>query len=170
MRYAEGVTETRWLSAEEQSAWRSFLDTTRLLFDRLERELQRDGGMPLAYYEILVQLSEAPQRTLRMSDLAASSRSSRSRLSHATARLEEAGWVRREECPTDGRGAFAALTEKGFAALERAAPRHVASVRAHLFDHLSDGQVTQLRDICQGLLRHLAPRLEASKETHHARR
>jgi DNA-binding MarR family transcriptional regulator len=164
------VSKPRWLNAEEQRAWRAFLDATRLLFDRLERELQRDAGMPVAYYDILVQLSEAPQRTMRMSDLAASSRSSRSRLSHAVARLEEAGWVCRQECPTDRRGAFASLTEEGFAALEKAAPGHVESVRSHLFDHLSDDQVAQLGDICQGLLGHLAPRSASAKETNHARR
>src|SRR5205809_176284 len=103
------MAEPRWLNAEEQQAWRAFLAATRLLFDALDRELQHDAGIPHTYYEILVQLSESPDRTMRMSDLAARSLSSRSRLSHAVARLEEAGWVRRETCPTDKRGQLAVL-------------------------------------------------------------
>ena len=87
------TADTRWLDDDEQRAWRAFLTAQRLLFDRLERQLQRDAGLPHAYYEILVRLSEAPDRTLRMSQLADSSLSSRSRLSHAVARLEAAGWV-----------------------------------------------------------------------------
>ena len=87
------TADTRWLDDDEQRAWRAFLTAQRLLFDRLERQLQRDAGLPQAYYEILVRLSEAPDRTLRMSQLADSSLSSRSRLSHAVARLEAAGWV-----------------------------------------------------------------------------
>src|SRR3954451_11399931 len=114
--------ETRWLDAEEQHAWRAYLTATRGLGDMLDRELQRDSGIPHTYYEILVRLSEAPGRTLRMSDLAFASLSSRSRLSHAVARLEEAGWVRRETCDTDRRGAWAVLTDSGFAALAAAAP------------------------------------------------
>ncbi|MPZ73002.1 MAG: MarR family transcriptional regulator, partial [Nitriliruptorales bacterium] len=116
-----GMAETRWLNDDEQRAWRAFLTATRLLFDRLDRELQAQAGIPHTYYEILVRLSEAPERTIRMSELANRSQSSRSRLSHAIARLEEAGWVRRDSCDTDRRGSFAVLTDKGFAALEAAA-------------------------------------------------
>src|ERR1044071_7408005 len=89
------MSDTRWLSDGEQRAWRSFLVATNLLYDQLDRELQRDAGFPHGYYEILVRLSEAPGRRLRMSQLAERSQSSRSRISHAVARLEEAGWVRR---------------------------------------------------------------------------
>src|SRR5262245_2556868 len=110
--------ETRWLDDEEQSAWRAWLTATRGLGDILDRELQRDSGIPHTYYEILVRLSETPDRALRMSSLAESSNSSRSRLSHAVARLEEAGWVERRDCPTDRRGQIAVLTDRGFAALE----------------------------------------------------
>ena len=85
------TADTQWLDDDEQRTWRAFLTAQRLLFDRLERQLQRDAGLPHAYYEILVRLSEAPDRTLRMSQLADSSLSSRSRLSHAVARLEERG-------------------------------------------------------------------------------
>jgi DNA-binding MarR family transcriptional regulator len=143
--------ETRWLDAEEQRAWRAYLTATRGLGDTLDRELQRDSGLPHAYYEILVRLSEAPDRALRMSSLAESSNSSRSRLSHAVARLEEAGWVERRDCPTDRRGQVAVLTDKGFAALEAAAPGHVRGVREHLFDRLTPEQVRQLREICEAI-------------------
>src|SRR5262245_58383087 len=98
---------TRWLSADEQRVWRAYLTATQLLSAQLDRELQHDSGIPHTYYEILVRLSEAPGRVLRMSELAQASESSRSRLSHAVARLEEAGWVRRQTCPTDRRGSFA---------------------------------------------------------------
>jgi DNA-binding MarR family transcriptional regulator len=142
---------TRWLDPDEQRTWRAFLTASRALMEALDRELQRDAGMPHAYYEILVRLSEAPERRLRMSDLAEASGSSRSRLSHAVARLEAAGWVRREDCPTDRRGQIALLTDDGFAALAAAAPGHVEGVRRHLFDALSPAQVDQLRRISEAL-------------------
>ncbi len=113
--------------------------------------------MPFGYYDILVMLSEAPGRARRMSDLAVATRSTRSRLSHAVARLEELGWVRREACPTDRRGWMAILADEGLAALEAAAPKHVESVRTHLFDRLSATQQTQLREICETMLDHLLP-------------
>ncbi|MFC4021987.1 MarR family winged helix-turn-helix transcriptional regulator [Micromonospora sp. GCM10011542] len=146
---------TRWLDSDEQRTWRAFLTASRALMDTLDRELQRDAGMPHAYYEILVRLSEAPGRRLRMSELAEAAGSSRSRLSHAVARLEAAGWVRREECPTDRRGQVALLTDAGFATLAAAAPGHVEGVRRHLFDALSPAQVDQLRRISETLAEHL---------------
>ncbi|MGW5556811.1 MarR family winged helix-turn-helix transcriptional regulator [Micromonospora sp. NPDC003944] len=146
---------TRWLDPDEQRTWRAYLTATRALMDTLDRELQRDAGMPHAYYEILVRLSETPGRQLRMSELADAAGSSRSRLSHAVARLEAAGWVRREECPTDRRGQIALLTDEGFATLAAAAPGHVEGVRRHLFDALSPAQVDQLRRISETLAEHL---------------
>ncbi|MEU7848431.1 MarR family transcriptional regulator [Micromonospora parva] len=146
---------TRWLDPDEQRTWRAYLTASRVLMDTLDRELQRDAGMPHAYYEILVQLSEAPGRQLRMSQLAQAAGSSRSRLSHAVARLESAGWVRREDCPTDRRGQIALLTDEGFATLAAAAPGHVEGVRRHLFDALSPAQVDQLRRISETLADHL---------------
>src|SRR4051794_16063401 len=146
---------TRWLDEEEQRTWRAFLSSTQLLFDQLDRELQRYSNIPHAYYEILVALSEAPDRTLRMSQLADSTLSSRSRLSHAVSRLEEAGWVERRSCPTDRRGQLAALTDRGFEALATAAPGHVEGVRSHLFDPLSPEQLEALREISETLLRPL---------------
>ncbi len=146
---------TRWLSPDEQETWRSFLTASRVLLDTLDRELQRDAGMPHAYYEILVRLSEAPERALRMSELAEVTGSSRSRLSHAVSRLEETGWVHRRSCPTDRRGQIAVLTDDGFAALAAAAPGHVEGVRAHLLDQLSSEQLAHLRAISDALVGHL---------------
>ncbi len=148
---------TRWLNEDEQAVWRAFLEANLMLFDRLERELQRGSAMPHTYYEVLVRLSEAEGRRLRMSTLADRSQSSRSRLSHAVRRLEENGWVRREACPSDLRGAEAVLTDEGFAALEAAAPVHVESVREHLFDPLTAQQVAQLGEISSALRDHLRP-------------
>jgi len=146
---------TRWLNVGEQAVWRVFLESHQMFFDQIGRELQQESGMPHTYYEVLVRLSEAPGRRLRMSELADRSQSSRSRLSHAVSRLEESGWVRREACPSDARGAEAVLTDEGFAALEAAAPGHVESVRRHLFDPLSPEQVRQLGEISRVLSDHL---------------
>lgn len=149
------MNDTRWLDTEEQRAWRVFLEATQRLYEQLDRELQRHAGMSHAYYEVLVRLSEAPERSLRMSELAARAHSSRSRLSHAIARLEERGWVRRRSCPTDRRGLFAVLTDAGFAALESAAPGHVEGVRTHLLDPLTREQVRQLHAISVAVRDHL---------------
>jgi DNA-binding MarR family transcriptional regulator len=140
-------TPTRWLTDAEQRTWRVFLSATRRLFTELDGHLQHVTGIPHAYYEILVRLSEAPGRELRMTQLADASISSKSRLSHAVARLEERGWVERTACPTDRRGQVARLTDAGFAALEAAAPSHVDQVRTMIFERLTPEQVEQLRDI-----------------------
>lgn len=147
-----------WLDEEEQRTWRAFLMASRLLFEQFERDLQRQSGMPMAYYEVLVQLSEHPDHAMRMSELADLAQNSRSRLSHAVARLEAAGWVRRQSCDSDRRGAYAVLTPAGMAALEAAAPGHVRCVRSHLFDALGAEQVDALRDVCETVLSHLAER------------
>ncbi len=149
------MTGVRWLDADEQRAWRAYLEMTLVLQDLLDRDLQRGAGMPLGYYEILVRLSESPTRTLRMSELAEATKSSRSRLSHAVARLEEHGWVERQPCDTDRRGAWAHLTEKGYAVLEAAAPCHVTGVREYLFDALSAEDVRRLGEISEKALTHL---------------
>lgn len=147
---------TRWLSDDEQRAWRAYLESTKLLFDALDRQLQRESDMPHAYFEILVRLSEAPERTLRMSELAHSTLSSRSRLSHAVARLEERGWVQREDCPTDRRGQNARLTDTGFAVLAATAPGHVDTVRRLVIDALSPEQLAQLTAIGQTIVRQVS--------------
>jgi DNA-binding MarR family transcriptional regulator len=148
--------EDRWLERDELEAWLAYVAASTLLEAALDRQLQRDSGIPHAYYQILAMLSEVPGRTLRMSDLAAITQSSQSRLSHAVSRLERNGWVRRSPCPDDRRSTLARLTEEGFAALAAAAPGHVRTVRAHLFDRLSCEQVGQLRDICRTVLSGLA--------------
>lgn len=151
------MSDARWLDEHEQRTWRTFLAATRAMFEELDRQLQRDSGMPLAYYEILVRLSEAPDWTLRMSELAHLAGSSPSRLSHAVTSLEAKGWVCRTECPTDRRGLYAVLTEDGFAALTEAAPGHVETVRRILFDALTDGQVADLDDISARILATVRP-------------
>ncbi|MCC3766895.1 MarR family winged helix-turn-helix transcriptional regulator [Streptomyces sp. UNOC14_S4] len=147
----------RWLTDEEQRTWRAYLHATTLLEDHLDRLLQHDAGMPHIYYGLLVHLSEAPRRRLRMTDLAEGLKITRSRLSHAVARLEKSGWVRREECPSDKRGQLAVLTDEGFAMLSRTAPGHVEAVRGALFDRLTPEQVTQLGDICRTIATGLQP-------------
>ncbi|MFJ2936549.1 MarR family winged helix-turn-helix transcriptional regulator [Streptomyces sp. NPDC087219] len=151
------MTEPRWLTDEEQHVWRAYLHATTLLEDHLDRQLQRDAGMPHIYYGLLVQLSQAPRRRLRMTELAKSAKITRSRLSHAIARLEKNGWVRRENCPSDKRGQFARLTDEGMEVLRQNAPGHVAAVRQALFDRLSPDQVTQLGAIMRVMAEGLEP-------------
>ncbi|MEU8150026.1 MarR family transcriptional regulator [Nonomuraea sp. NPDC048901] len=148
---------TRWLDDDEQRTWRDFLAATQLVNEALDRQLQRDAGMPHTYYMILVALSEAPERSMRMSELANRAQSSQSRLSHAVARLEERGWVRRRPCDSDRRGSFAALTDEGFAALAAAVPGHVEEVRRSLFDVLTPEQLGQLAEICAAVRNTLEP-------------
>ena len=143
---------TQWLSADEQRAWRSYLEANKVLMDALDRQLQREASIPHAYYEILVRLSEAEDRSLRMSELADSTLSSRSRLSHAVARLEERGWVVREDCLTDRRGQIARLTDEGFAVLAAAAPGHVAAVRRLMVDVLTPKQLAALAEIGEAIV------------------
>lgn len=147
----------RWLTDEEQRTWRQFVWSTRLLFEALDRQLQRDSGLPHSYYLILAMLSEASDRTLSMGELAEVVRSSPSRLSHAVARLEEAGWVRRRKRPGDRRSTLAQLTDQGYDVLAAAAPGHVAEVRRHLFDRLTPEQVRALGEVCQRMLDGLDP-------------
>jgi DNA-binding MarR family transcriptional regulator len=147
--------EPRWLTDEEQRIWRAYMHATTLLEDHLDRQLQRDAGMPHIYYGLLVQLGEAPDRRLRMTELAMNAKITRSRLSHAVARLEKNGWVRREDCPSDKRGQFAVLTDEGYEVLRRTAPGHVTAVRQALFDRLGPDQRKALgeamRIIAEGL-------------------
>jgi len=143
--------DTRWLTDEEQATWRRLLCFIARLADSLERQLQTEAGMPHAYYQVLAMLSEAPDRTLRMSELARASLSSPSRLSHAVARLEEKGWVRRDPHPSDRRGALAVLTDEGYAALAAAAPGHVAAVRSGVFDRLDRRDLADLARVLDAL-------------------
>lgn len=140
-------TTARWLTAEEQRTWRTFLIACQSLFASIDAQLLRDSGLPHGYYEILVHLSEAPGHALRMTQLATVSTFSKSRLSHAVSKLEERGWVVRQDCLTDRRGQVAQLTDEGYAVLEAAAPGHVEQVRRALIDALTPEQVGQLREI-----------------------
>ena len=158
------MAKTRWLDLDEQRAWRAYLDATRLLADALDRQLQRDAGLSLADYEILVRLSEAPDRRMRMSDLADATLYSRSRLSHAVARLEGEGWVARSSCPTDKRGTLAELTPAGFSKLKAAAPGHVTAVRQYLFDQLQPGQADDLHAFADAIRGHLCDRLRSDRK------
>lgn len=143
---------TRWLDGAEQAAWRAFLGAAQRVREALDRQLQRDAGMPHAYYMILAMLSEAEGYTLTMTELARDTRSSPSRLSHAVAKLEDRGWVRRGRHSGDHRTTLATLTDAGAAELEGTAPGHVEQARLALFDHLSPDQVAQLHTICQAVL------------------
>ncbi|MBV9095869.1 MAG: MarR family transcriptional regulator [Streptosporangiaceae bacterium] len=135
---------TRWLSDEEQQAWRTTVHLNKLLMRQLDRDLAADG-LNAADYEILVVLSEAPGRRLRMTDLADATSQSRSRLSHQISRMEARRLVRRDECEGDKRGTFAVLTGEGMATIERVAPRHVEHVRRHFIDRLTPQQLDQIR-------------------------
>jgi len=149
--------EPRWLSDEEQRVWRAYLHATTLMEDHLDRQLQRDAGMPHIYYGLLVQLSQAPRRRMRMTELARNAKITRSRLSHAVARLEKSGWVRREDCPSDKRGQNAVLTDEGYEMLRRSAPGHVSAVRQAMFDRLTPEQVRSLGEIMQVVASGLQP-------------
>jgi DNA-binding MarR family transcriptional regulator len=144
----DAPAEPRWLDTEEDKAWRAYLQASSLLADHLDQQLQRDSGIPHVYYSLLAWLSEAPGRQMRMTELAEHSKITRSRLSHAVARLEENGWVRRTSCPSDKRGQIATLTDEGFAFLKRSAPGHVAAVRYGLFDALTPEQVRAFGEAC----------------------
>jgi DNA-binding MarR family transcriptional regulator len=149
--------EPRWLTEDEQRIWRSYVHAATLLEDHLDRQLQRDAGMPHIYYGLLVGLAEAPCRRLRMTELAMRAKITRSRLSHAIARLEKNGWVRREDCPSDKRGQFAVLTDDGHAVLQRTAPGHVRAVRQAVFERLTEEQQESLGEIMQIVAEGLQP-------------
>ena len=145
----------RWLTADQQRDWRAFRDATVLLLDVLGRDLEERSGLSLHEYEVMVRLSEAPGRTLRMSQLATDIAHSRSRLTHTIARMEAAGLVARVACSEDARGVNCVLTDGGWAALVAAAPAHVASVREHLVDVLSGPQLVALGDAMETVRAHL---------------
>lgn len=140
---------TRWLSEDEQKSWRAWISASQLLNHRLNAELQRQHDLTMADYEILVQLSECPERRLRMSELAERTFASRSRLTHQIDRMVKAGLVERQECDLDRRGAFAALTDKGWKAIVAAAPDHVESVRTFLIDALGPKDFSALGAACE---------------------
>lgn len=139
-----GDDTVRWLDDQEQAVWRAYLDVMRLLMDRLQKQVSEDSAMSLGEYEVLVQLSEAPERQLRMSELATLIVHSRSRLTHTVGRMEKRGLVRREPCEEDGRGVLCTLTDAGLDVLAEAAPGHVEAVRQALFDPLTATDISAL--------------------------
>ncbi|MFB4304772.1 MarR family winged helix-turn-helix transcriptional regulator [Actinomadura sp. GTD37] len=128
------MSEPRWLDATQQRDWRAYVDGSVRLTEIMDRDLKTKHGLSVSEYEILVRLSEAPERRLRMAELAENASQSRSRLSHTCSRLESKGLVKRDSCPNDKRGVYAHLTDEGFAALERAARDHVETVREFFID------------------------------------
>lgn len=136
--------DVRWLTADEQRAWRAWRDGAARLLDILGHELEQDSGLSLGEYEVLVRLSEAPARTLRMSELAGELAHSRSRLTHTIRRMEAAGLVERAPCLEDARGVNCTMTTAGWQRLVDAAPAHVESVRTHLVDVLTPAQLQAL--------------------------
>lgn len=144
---AETTAAPRWLDEDQQHSWRQLMRGSSRLFDAINRDLEEQSGLSLSEYEVLVRLSEAEGRTLRMSVLADELVHSRSRLTHTIRRMEAAGLVERTSCPDDRRGVNCTLTTAGFARLEAAAPGHVESVRARLVDRVSPEQLRQLGEI-----------------------
>jgi DNA-binding MarR family transcriptional regulator len=141
-----------WLSDEQQAAWRPFVALLLRLPAALDARLQKDAGITQFDYLVLSGLSEAPDRTLRMSELAAMASGSLSRLSHVVSRLEARGWVRREPCPGDGRFINAVLTDAGWDKVVATAPGHVAAVRELLISTLTKEEFEQLGAISARVL------------------
>jgi DNA-binding MarR family transcriptional regulator len=141
-----------WLSEQQQAAWRPLVALLLRLPALLDAQLQRDAGITHFDYLVLSGLSEAPGRTLRMSELAATASSSLSRLSHVVSRLESRGWVRREPCPGDGRFINAVLTDEGWEKVAATAPGHVAAVRELIVDELTDEEFARLGALAEKIL------------------
>jgi DNA-binding MarR family transcriptional regulator len=141
-----------WLSDDEQRIWRTYLRMSSLLPAALNRELQQDSGLTLPEYEVLVQLSEAPQHRLRPFQICEALSWEQSRLSHQLTRMERRGLVTRRECEADGRGAFIELSPDGADAIGAAAPRHVAAVRRLVFDRFSEGQRASFEEACAAIV------------------
>ena len=139
--------EPRWLDEQEQAAWRCLVGLVTQLPAALDARLQRESGLTHFEYWVLSALSEAPERTLRMSGLAAMAHGSLSRLSHVAGRLERRGLLARRPDPADGRSTLATLTDAGWDVVRAAAPGHVATVRRLVFDALTPEQTRQLHDI-----------------------
>lgn len=146
---------TRWLSKEQQAHWRAWLTASTVLREQLGRELQERHGLTITDYQILVQLSESEDKSIRMSDLATQTLLSRSRLSHQIDRMEAAGLVVRQVSPDDRRGQLAALTSAGMKALVAAAPDHVEGVRKHFVDLLTDAEYKALGSAVKKISDHL---------------
>lgn len=152
------MAEPRWLDPDQQRDWRAFIDGSLRLGEALEHDLKMRHGLSMAEYEIMVRLSEAPGRTMRMAELASCASQSRSRLSHTVTRLERAGVVERSTCTEDKRGVLATLTDKGLAALETSAPSHVAAVRDMFVDVVSPDDLAAIGRAFRIVTAHLRER------------
>jgi DNA-binding MarR family transcriptional regulator len=143
---AEVVAEpaTRWLTDSEMQAWRALMEVTTGVMATLDGELRAEHGLSLGEYEVLIHVSEAPERSLRMTDLASRLRLSPSGITRRIDGLVRDGLVERRQCPSDRRGSNAVLTEKGWERLQAAAPTHLRGVRAHFIDQLSERQLANL--------------------------
>jgi DNA-binding MarR family transcriptional regulator len=133
--------------AARLAAWRALLEAHAAVTDLLERELERERGLPLSQFEVLLKLAEAPEGRMRMLELAQSVLLSKSGLSRLVDRMERAELVRRERCPSDRRGAYAVLTDEGRAVLRRATPVHLRGIEEHFARHLADDEVRVLVDV-----------------------
>jgi DNA-binding MarR family transcriptional regulator len=149
---------TRWLTADEEAAWRMVASVLVRLPWALECQLERDAGLSFIEYHALAMLSETPDHTRRMSDLAAVTNASLSRLSHLIKRLEGRGFVRREADPSDGRYTNAVLTKAGHDHLVASAPAHVATVRQLVIDPFSKTELRQLHEAAERILRRVDQR------------
>lgn len=143
------MSETSWLSLEESRAWRALQFLHMPLAAALNRQLSRDSNLSSADYAVLVQLSESDGQKLRARDMAVAIGWEKSRLSHHIRRMETRNLVGREECPTDGRGAFITLTPSGLAAIEQAAPGHVSAVRSYFVDLLTPAQLKSFAEVAE---------------------
>ncbi|MFL6135380.1 MAG: MarR family winged helix-turn-helix transcriptional regulator [Nocardioidaceae bacterium] len=155
--YVQNDDETTWLQPLEEQAWQGFLSLNRVVFAELEAQLQSGSRMPLAHYAILVTLSDAPDRTLRMGELARALYAAPSSISHAMTRLESKGLIERRNDPKDRRAQFAVLTDAGAEALAAAAPGHVGAVRRNLIDLLTADQLAQLKEISDAVVNKVRP-------------
>jgi DNA-binding MarR family transcriptional regulator len=141
----------RPLDTEEMAAWHAFIRAHARVVRLLEAELEAEQGLSLPAYEVLAHLSEAPERRLRMSDLAAVSVLTPSGLTRVVDRLVREGYVERQRCESDARVVYAAVTEAGLARVEQAYPTHLHGVREHLVDRLSPSQLAAIRDALEPL-------------------
>jgi DNA-binding MarR family transcriptional regulator len=148
---------TRWLSDDQQAAWRGLLRMTSRLNALLNHQLQEAHGLSLADYDVLVPLSEASDERLRVFEIAQTLSWEQSRLSHHLTRMRRRGLIERQECPTDHRGAYVVLTEAGRAAITATAPGHADLVRHLVFDGLTPGQVATLTEVTAHVLGRLVP-------------
>ena len=155
---SQPITEPRWLDADQQHSWRALMMGLTLLLDRLDEDLVREYGISLTEYEVLVRLSERPDRRMRMAQLADAMAHSRSRVTHTVKRMEASGYIQRTQSPDDGRGVVAEMTDKGWEVLVQAAPCHVESVRNNVLDLVSAEDFAAVGRVFDAISDHLVER------------